>query len=192
MSDVPALWLVLGSVYAALGVATALRLTRRGSSRAASLSALGAWPLLLPLLLSRPAPSGGGPLRERIHRCTDDLRRTMADPAAQGLLVLEDLDGLVVDLVHADERLGLVDRLLEDVDHGTRTLPGLVALRAARARAHGEVEAVLDGMVELRLSIGLRSLAGNAQPVHERLRDLRARLGAAQEMTHLELELAPR
>lgn len=189
MTGVPPLWLALGLAYGAIGIAVALRLATRGASHAAAVSALGCWPLLLPLVVTPPKPSSGGPLHERIRRCADDLRSTMADPAADGLVVVEDLDELVADLERADERLGLVDRLLADVGANTRPSAGLQALRAARARAAAEVEAVLDGMVELRLSIGLRSLAGNTVPVHERLQDLRARLGAVQDLTDLELEL---
>jgi hypothetical protein len=85
----------------------------------------------------------------------------------------------------------MVDALLHDVSGSVPaagTEAGIVALRSARARAAHEVEAVVDGMMQLRLSIGLRSLAGNAVPVRERLQDLRARLGAVEEMTRLELE----
>jgi len=192
MSAVPPLWLALGVVYGAIGVAVALRLATRGTSRAAAVSALGCWPLLLPLVVTPPKPSAGGPLQDRIRRCAADLRTTMADPAADGLVVVEDLDELIADLERADERLGMVDRLLDDVGASARPSAGLEALRAARTRAVGEVEAVLDGMVELRLSIGLRSLAGNTVPVHERLQDLRARLGAVEDMTDLELQLGPR
>ncbi len=190
MTGFPALWLALGVAYGAIGIAVALRLVTRGASRAASLAALGCWPLLLPLVFAEPAPTTTGPLGERIRACAEDLRRTMADPVADGLVVVEDLDELVADLQRADARLGLVDRLLADVGATARTSAGLHALRAARGRAAAEVEAVLDGMVELRLSIGLRSLAGNAVPVHERLQDLRARLGALDDMTDLELQLA--
>lgn len=189
MTGLPALWLVLGVAYGAIGVAVALRLAARGASRAAAVSALGCWPLLVPLLVAEPEPTTGGPLGDRIRSCADDLRRTMADPAADGLIVVEDLDELVADLQRADARLGLVDRLLADVGATTRTSAGLQALRAARTRAAAEVEAVLDGMVELRLSIGLRSLAGNTVPVHERLQDLRARLCAVDDITNLELQL---
>ena len=192
MTSLPPLWLALGLAYGVIGVGVALRLATRGASRAAAISALGCWPLLLPLVVAPPEPKTGGPLRERIRRCADDLRRTMADPAADGLVVVEDLDELVADLERADERLGLVDRLLAEVGPDARTTTGLQALRAARSRAAAEVEAVLDGMVELRLSIGLRSLAGNTVPVHERLQDLRARLGAVDDIADLELELAAR
>jgi hypothetical protein len=61
------------------------------------------------------------------------------------------------------------------------------ALRRARTSAAAEVEAVLEGIVQLRLQIGLRSLAGNSVPVRERLRDLRARLAAVDELAQLEL-----
>jgi len=64
--------------------------------------------------------------------------------------------------------------------------PGVVhstaLLGRARAAAAAQIEAVLDGVAQLRLQIGLRALAGNSVPVQERLRDLRGRLAAIDEL----------
>lgn len=190
-TSLPELWVVIGSVYVVAGAFIALRLSRTGVSRSASLAALGCWPLMLPLLGGPSVPTRTGPLAHRITQCSRDLRASVADPAATDVLLVDDLDELVVDLQRADERLGMVDALLADVGQSTAAAPALETLRRARARAASEVEAVLDGMVELRVSIGLRSLAGNTVPVQERLVDLRARLGALDEIAALDLERHP-
>ncbi|MCA9712143.1 MAG: hypothetical protein KDK70_40275, partial [Myxococcales bacterium] len=189
------LGLAVALLYGAIGIAIAVSLARRGAPPATALGALACWPLLLPLL-SRPAtPRGGGPFCARIEEGLQALRRTMADPAAEDVAPPADLDGLVLDLHRADERLAMVDRLLHDVTTRPNADPavheGLQTLRRARASAAAEVEAVLDGMVQLRLQIGLRSLAGNSVPVRERLRDLRARLAAVDEIAALELRTHP-
>ncbi|MEM6989470.1 MAG: hypothetical protein AAF721_03200 [Myxococcota bacterium] len=181
------LWLALGGAYVLLGALVSLRLAGLQVSRTASLAALGCWPLMLPLLTASAQTARPGPHAERIRKCAADLRATMADPVADDVVMVTDLDGLVSDLERADERLGMVDALVADVGGAGEQAPGLDALKAARARAAAEVEAVLAGMVELRLSIGLRSLAGNAVPVQERLVDLRARLGALDEIAALDL-----
>ncbi|MGH1344631.1 MAG: hypothetical protein ACRBN8_23935 [Nannocystales bacterium] len=191
MSDaiqLPVLWIAIGATYLAVGVMTAWLLGRRGVRSAVAVSALGCWPLLLPLLSSAPELPSAGPLSERIGRCAEDLRATMSDPRAEHVVVVEDLDELVADLRRADQRVGMVDALVADVRASSGDAPGLSALLSARARAAAEVEAVLEGMVELRLSIGLRSLAGNTVPVQERLGDLRARLGALDEIAAFDLE----
>lgn len=190
MNDVvhlPALWIGIGATYLAVGATVAWVLGHRGVRSAVAVSALGCWPLLLPLLSAGPPPSASGPLCDRIDRCAEDLHSTMSDPRAESVVVVEDLDELVADLHRADQRLGMVDALVVDVRTSSGDAPGLAALLAARARAAGEVEAVLQGMVELRLSIGLRSLAGNSVPVQERLCDLRARLGALDEITEFDV-----
>jgi hypothetical protein len=64
---------------------------------------------------------------------------------------------------------------------------GTDELRRARAATAAQIEAVLDGVVQLRLQIGLRALAGNSVPVQERLRDLRGRLAAIDEIAAMEL-----
>lgn len=190
MSDVvhlPTLWIGIGATYLVVGATVAWLLGRRGVGSAVAVSALGCWPLLLPLLTEAPHPLPNGPLCDRIARCAEELRSTMADPRAENIVVVEDLDELVADLHRADQRVGMVDALVADVRASSADAPGLHALLCARARAAAEVEAVLQGMVELRLSIGLRSLAGNSVPVQERLVDLRARLGALDEITEFDL-----
>ncbi|MBL4687059.1 MAG: hypothetical protein JKY37_20860 [Nannocystaceae bacterium] len=180
------LWLAVGGGYVLVGAIVALRLASRQASRAAALAAVACWPLMLPLLSSPSSAAPSGPLAARIEQCARELRATMADPAAADVPVVDDLDDLVRDLQQADERLGMVDALVADVGGASPAVAGLEALRGARARAAAEVEAVLDGMVELRLSIGLRSLAGNAVPVQDRLVDLRARLGALDEIAQFD------
>lgn len=190
MSDVvhlPALWLAIGAIYLVAGATVAWVLARRGVRSTLAASALACWPMLLPLLAGAPQVERSGPLGERIVRCASELRSTMSDPRAESVVDVEDLDELVADLHRADQRVGMVDALVADVRASSGDAPGLSALLAARSRAASEVEAVLQGMVELRLSIGLRSLAGNSVPVQERLVDLRARLGALDELTELDL-----
>lgn len=190
MNDVvhlPVLWIAIGTTYLAVGATVAWLLGRRGVRSAVAVSALGCWPLLLPLLSAEPHLTTSGPLSDRIAGCAKDLRSTMADPRAENIVVVEDLDELVADLHRADQRVGMVDALVADVRASSGDAPGLATLLSARARAAAEVEAVLQGMVELRLSIGLRSLAGNSVPVQERLGDLRARLGALNEITEFDL-----
>ena len=85
---------------------------------------------------------------------------------------------------HTDERLGLVDRLLRDTaepqdpdiarSHGT--------LATARAHTAAEIEAVLTGVVQLRLQVGLLALAGDGGGVADRLKQLRARVTAIEEV----------
>lgn len=190
MSDViylPVLWIGIGATYLVVGATVAWMLGRRGVRSAVAAAALGCWPLLLPLLSAAPDAASTGPLSERIARCAEDLRSTMADPRAENVVVVDDLDELVADLHRADQRVGMVDALVADVRASSGDAPGLTALQSARGRAAAEVEAVLEGMVELRLSIGLRSLAGNSVPVQERLGDLRARLGALDEIAAFDL-----
>ena len=191
MTGSTALWPVLLLAYLGLGVGVAIVLARRGASSMTAISAIGCWPLLVPLLRAPATDRRTGPLGDRIERCAADLRATMADPAADDLPIVDDLDDLVRDLHGADARLAMVDALLHDVGATSPPRPAIDALRRARARAAAEVEAVLDGMVELRLAIGLRSLAGNTVPVRERLQDLRVRLGAVEEIAALELASSP-
>ncbi len=203
MSTLPTAWLavatgylgvVTGLTYVGIGVIVALLLARRGAATATALSALACWPLLLPLLSQTASSRTPGPFGARIEDGLSALRETMADPAAEDVAPPADLDGLVLDLYRADERLAMVDRLLRTVmaerdpsAADSAVTDGLETLRRARASAAAEVEAVLDGIVQLRLQIGLRSLAGNSVPVRERLRDLRARLAAVDEIAALEL-----
>jgi hypothetical protein len=182
-------------LYAVVGAAVAWHSRRRSMGLPTALGALVCWPLLLPAL-GRNHASSSGPLGSNIAQSVQALRATLDDPAAAPMDGPDDLDGLVAALYRADERLALVDRLLESVEPERRPASGalaqsLVELRRARAAAAAEVEAVLEGLAQLRIQIGLRSLAGNSVPVRERLRDLRARLAAVDELADLDLRNDP-
>jgi hypothetical protein len=185
----PSLGLLVCAGYVAVGIAMALLLARRRIPAATALTALVCWPLLVPLLRRPVVMSGHGPFAARIAQSLAELRDTLSDPAADDVEPPADLEGLVADLHRTDRRLAMVDRLLADVaaQPDTGVARSVDALRRARTSAAAEVEAVLEGIVQLRLQIGLRSLAGNSVPVRERLRDLRARLAAVDELAQLEL-----
>lgn len=183
---------VLGAAYVTVGAIVATVLARRGHASGVALGAFACWPLFVPLLGQRPGASSPGPLHDRIATAVLDLRDAMAEPGALAIAMPDDLAGLVTDLHRADERLAVVDRLLASVGaSGRPAAPGVLQstdeLRRARAATAAQIEAVLDGVVQLRLQIGLRALAGNSVPVQERLRDLRGRLVALDEITAMEL-----
>lgn len=189
VSVMPPLLLSCTVAYLLVGVGVGLRMGKRGNPPIVSLAAIACWPLLLPLVSATPGERG--PFSDRISTCVDDLRRAMRDAGAESTPPIDDFDQLVLDLERADARLCMVDRLLDEQTVANRGSGTAEALRRARARAASEVEAVLDGMVELRLSIGLRALAGNTVPVRERLQDMRSRLAAAREIAALDLESGP-
>lgn len=183
---------VVGIAYVMGGVVVATLLARRGHPTATTLGALVCWPLFGSLLFTQRQESSDGPMHHRIVEATAALREAMSEPGADVLASCGDVDELTRDLLRADARLVEADRLLAAViAGGPATSPGVAegaaALRRARAAAAAQIEAVLDGAVQLRLQIGLRSLAGNAVPVAERLRDLRGRLAAIEELAAVEL-----
>ena len=191
LSDAPS-GLVLGllGAYASVGVVGAVIATRRSLGLATALGALVCWPLLLPLLGTRHV-STGGPLAPRIAAAVEALCTTLDDPAATSMEGPEDLDGLIAALYRADERLAMVDRLIASVELPEHAPSGLAQslseLHRARSTTAAELEAVLEGLAQLRIQIGLRSLVGHGVPVRERLRDLRARLAAVDELAALDL-----
>ena len=93
----------------------------------------------------------------------------------------------------ADQRLARIDRLL----HETQSAPGsrgdasleaaIARLCHARDHAARELEAVLAGLVSLRIQLGLFALAGESEPVRERLVELEARVAALAELSSIEL-----
>jgi hypothetical protein len=181
---------VLVAGYVVTGGVVATLLSRRGHSAAVSLGAFACWPLLVSLLSQRPTPATPGPMHARIVETIEALRAAMAEPGAECLALPGDLGGLTDDLHRADERLAMADRLLASVGRdglAPAVLEGLNELRRARAASCSQIAAVLDGVVQLRLQIGLRSLAGNNVPVQERRRDLRSRLAALDELAAMEL-----
>lgn len=182
----PPLALGLVLLYLGAGAGSALALARRHQPAATAASALVAWPILLPLLWDSPRrPGARGPLAGRIEQVLDALDTTLRDPAAGDLAGDEDLVGLRASLLQADERLALVDKLLAEDASDPWIARDLDALRTARDHAMAEVEAVLSGVVQLRIQVGLLALAGNAAPVRDRLRELRGRIGALEEVSRL-------
>lgn len=169
----------VGAAYLVVGGLVAWRL-RGDGSWAAAVGALVAWPVFLPLLTGPTGPAGAGPHAGRIRDVFAALERTLADPAAGEVPWNGDLDGLRDALLRTDERLGLVDRLLAESPPDRAE-----GLRAARTRTSGEIGAVLDEVVQLRLQIGLAALAGDAASVRERLHELLHRARALDEVaTH--------
>jgi hypothetical protein len=71
-----------------------------------------------------------------------------------------------------------VDRLLSDPAVSANG----DALRRARERAAGEVEASLQELVQLRVQLGLMALAGDAAPVRARMGALSARVRTLEEL----------
>lgn len=177
----PPLFLALGGGYLVAGGAVAVGLLRRGEARANVVMSLVTWPLLLPLLWDAAPITATGPLKQRIDGALDALAKTLGDPATGELPGGDDV-GFLRDALHrADARVALVDRLLESPD--TASAPEAQAtLRTARATAVAEIEAVITGVIELRLQVGLLALHGDTGPVRERLRELRGRIGAFDEV----------
>lgn len=174
---------VLG--YTGLGAGIGARLSRLGHGPATACSAIAAWPLLLPLLGEappRPQP-GDGPYAAAIRDAFAKLAEALGDPASAELPWEGEIAALSEALRTADTRLALVDRLLTDASEDPEVQRSHQALAEARARAAAEIEAVLSGIAQLRLQVGLLALNGEALPVTERLRELAARAGALEEVT---------
>ena len=166
-----------------------------------------------PSLLVHAAPRStpAGPNAPHIDACLANLRRGLLDDEAGRSVPLIDelqLRGLGVSLHRADDRIARVDRLLRETDreleqlrglpreaHDPRPLAGedaalrtaLDQLRRARSHAQTELEAVLAGLLSLRVQLGMFALAGEAEPVRERLAEFEARVAALAELSSIEL-----
>lgn len=132
------------------------------------------------------------------------------------LLDAAQLSKLARSLHRADHRIARVDRLLIDTEAqrqlvttqspspdlvlgsgpaqspspprpDPQLLAALAGLRRARDHAHQELEAVLSGLLSLRVQLGLFALAGESEPVRERLAELEARVAALAELSSIEL-----
>ena len=172
--------LVLVAAWVAIGGLTAAALARRGQPPETYLSALVAWPVLLPLL-GEAAATAAGPFATRIDTCFQALRAALTDPGAAGVVSAEELTLLKASLRRADARIAMVDRLL--AEDGLRADPLALQLERARGFAVDEVEAVLRGVVQLRVQVGLLALAGDTVPVRRRLGELTARVRAVEELS---------
>jgi hypothetical protein len=167
--------------YAAVGTGVAVLLERRGQPPATVLSAIVAWPRLLSLLF---AEGTSGPMDARIARSFEPLRAALLDGSGDALMSLAELEALERGLRRASLRLGVVDALLAESSDGLghEVKGSLGALRDARLRASQEVEAVLEGVLQLRVQMGLLALEGDTEPVRDRIRELKARVSALDEV----------
>ena len=159
----PPLFVSLGAGYLALGSATAALLAKRGRPAATVGTAILAWPVLLPLAFGDEPKAPSGPHGHRIDASLQALGEALSETPANGPGWTEDVTGLRAALHRADARVGMVDRLIEQAPSSLEdpdTLASLDALRSAREQSVREIEAVLLGVVQLRLQVGLLTLAG--------------------------------
>jgi hypothetical protein len=174
--------LLLVAAWLLVGTGVGLALTRRGQPASAALTAVAAWPVLLPVLFDGAPPvRPAGPFADRIAACFASLRNALADPAAHGVVTPEELVSLQEALNRADGRIGMVDRMLGE--EALRGDPLADQLVRARGFAADEIEGVLRGVVQLRVQVGLVALAGDTLPVKDRMRELRARVHAIEEIS---------
>ena len=179
-------------IYVVMGISTSATMIRRGQRLSLALPALVCWPLLLGLLQTEWKARLQGPLHEAITHATQNLRTALSEPGAAGLVESTEIEMLEESMLKADARIATVDRLLQE--QGTtqisRIQDGYTQLAAARARAFDELQAVIDGTVQLRLQIGLRSLAGSGPAVQDRMLELEARVRALSELSSWEAEIS--
>ncbi|HVI03253.1 MAG TPA: hypothetical protein VM869_31370 [Enhygromyxa sp.] len=205
LARVPSLWATLTLGYLGVGTAIAWHLGRKGHGLGVTSSALACWPLLLGLIGRAPPsdalrfdprpPAHGGPNATRIDACMRTLAEGLAETLETGGTALIDATQLakLADALHrADGRIARVDRLLREteghlVPRDASIEAAMARLRSARERAHAELEAVLAGLIQLRVQLGLFTLAGESEPVRERLAELEARVAALAELSSVEL-----
>lgn len=198
----PSLWATLMLGYLGVGAAMAWHFGRRGHGLGTTTAALACWPLLIGLVGRAPpsrdldlgAPLEPGPNRARIDACVAGLRQGLHEELVGAPLIeATQLDKLAQSLHRADHRLARIDRLLLETktqrhvtsDHALEA--AIARLCHAREHAARELEAVLAGLVSLRIQLGLFALAGESEPVRERLVELEARVAALAELSSIEL-----
>jgi hypothetical protein len=213
LGRVPSLWATLALGYLGLGSVMAWHLSRNGHGLGTATSALACWPLLLGLI-NRPPPRGSlddlelgpraelGSKRAQIDACmralAEGLAETVdADGRSPALIDARQLVSLRAALHRADARIARVDRLLRETEGARERVvdagldAALARLRGARDHARAELEAVLANLLQLRVQLGLFHLAGESEPVRERLVELESRLTALVELSAAELGEAP-
>lgn len=173
--------LMLLGLWLAIGGATAAALHKRGQPALTALTAVIAWPVLVPLLTDGGSTLGSGPYAQRIQSCFNALRSALREDATTGIVTNEELDALERALQRADARIAMVDRLLSE--DALRADPMSEQLTRARGFAGDEIEAVLRGVVQLRVQVGLVALAGDTVPVRDRMAELGARVRALEELS---------
>lgn len=204
LGRMPSLWATLALGYLGAGAAIAGHLGRKGHGLGVTSSALVCWPLLLGLIGRAPPTAelrfesrpGAGPNATRIDACLRTLTEGLAETVESGGAALIDASQLstLADALHqADGRIARVDRLLRETEaqralvHDASVDAAVARLRSAREHAHRELEAVLAGLLQLRVQLGLFTLAGESEPVRERLAELQARVAALAELSSVEL-----
>lgn len=195
---------MLGVTYLGVGLGVAWDLGRRGHGLGVSATALACWPLLLGLVGQPPPapvdlaapPKARGPHATRIDACLSALAaslREATDPHGAPLIDPSQLATLGDALDRADLRIARVDRLLAEAEAERAQIrdpavdAAVATLRSAREHAQRELEGVLAGLLQLRVQLGLFTLAGEAEPVRERLAELEARIVALAELASVEL-----
>ena len=177
MMDSWTLPLIVLAIWLTTGGVVGYKLDRAGQPTTTAISAFVAWPILLSLLSDPHITTG--PYATAIREAFQRLAQTLADPIAGDVPWAGELQSLRDSLISADSRMAMVDRLLVDEDPDTESGD---ELRAARDHAAQEIEAVLAGLVDLRLQIGLYALEGGEQSVQAELRALQARASALSEV----------
>ena len=158
-------------LYILIGSFIGATLHRKGQPTATALSAVLAWPLLI-----GSTTQGNGPLSSKIMAAFSALESAATETS--GLINNEEVNALRHHLLLADSRLAIVDRLLQDPQlsrSGAR-------LKQARERAAAEISEALEEVIELRIQMGLVTLAGDTGPVRERMTALRAQIHALEEI----------
>ncbi|MCB9684643.1 MAG: hypothetical protein H6735_06385 [Alphaproteobacteria bacterium] len=175
--------LLAGLAYVGVGLGVAVVLRRRGAEAATASSAVVVWPLLLPMLSDATPPRG--PLADRIDSTFAALATALAHPAAAEVDWKADAEGLRTSLHTADARLALVDRLLGDAGDDPGLREEAERLRSARDHAAAEIAAVLAGVGQLRLRLGLLALSGETASIGEQLRRWRDQVAALDEVARI-------
>jgi len=177
--EVPELRVAWLLIWFLVGAGVALALVRGGLPWPWAALALVGWPVLFPLLRplgGREPPVPAGPLASAITETFAALASLRASPLSAPLDCDEELVRLQASLERIDARLAVVDTILADGG------PELLPLRAARARSAAECHAVLQGIRNLRVQLGLLTLAGDTAPVRTQLSALQARVAALEEL----------
>ncbi len=168
----PGGWALVVGLWLCVGAVVAAALHHRHEPLATALSAIPAWPLLLPVLLG-PATSEASP---RANAALERLAAALAD-AGESMR----LDGLREGLIAAETRLLRLDRLLLEL--GDAQEDDLARVRRLRDSTAAEISAVLAEMVRLRVAIGLAALSSEPSAVRSQLGELVARVRALEEVS---------
>lgn len=168
-----ALWLIVG-----LGVASTLY--ARQAPPGTVVSALLAWPLVVPSLLG--GPTAVGPFRTDIEAACA-LTEASVSRHREDLPWLSSLDALRDQLTAADDRLAAVDTAIAELRRepsGVR--PDLARLETARDESAARIRDILGRLAQLRVELELRALDDGDASVREAVRALVAQVAALDQL----------